>query len=60
MFHFHKSPGYFWFRIFGYGIHAKSIAKIKSDGWELYSLRNTPYIDCCGWRLRWLVPDKAN
>ena len=25
LFCWHKSPGYFWFRILGYGIHAKRI-----------------------------------
>ena len=51
----YKSPGYFWFRIFGYGIHAK-----RPNGIELFSLRGKRYIEACGWRLRWLVPDKAN
>ena len=32
--HWHKSPGYFWFRVFGgYGVHAK---RIPADGYELF------------------------
>ena len=53
MLHWHKSPGYFWFRIFGYGIHSK---RIPADGDELFSLRDKPHLDCCGWRFRCLNP----
>lgn len=53
----HKSRGYFWFRIFGYGIHAKRIRTdgIWADNYILFSLRGKPYWDCCGWRFRWLT-----
>ncbi len=50
--HWHKSPGYFWFHVFGYGVHAK---RIPADGYELFSLRGKPHRDCCGWRFRWLT-----
>ena len=51
MIQWHKSPGYFWFRIFDYGVHAKRL-----PGYDLFSLRRVRHIDACGWRFRILTP----
>ena len=49
----HKSPGYFWFRVFGYGVHMKRL----KDCWVPPSERfgYVKYWDCCGWRFKWLT-----
>lgn len=36
MFGCHKSDGYFWFRVFGYGVHLVDRSKHK----PLFSIRN--------------------
>ncbi len=51
----YRSEDFFWFRINiggrGYGIHMKRIGA----GYELFSLRDRPHWDYCGWRFRWLT-----
>ena len=48
----HKSPGYLWFRIVGWGIHMRRLR----DHPPLFSEREgrVRYVDLLGWRFRWL------
>ena len=52
--HWHRSPGLFWVRVFGWGIHASSYALHR----PLFSERNgyLRVLRIGGWRVRLLEP----